>query len=155
MPTLFRASLAIAVLHGWSPPPVQAQDQAGEVRAAINQLFDGMRQSDSARVRAVFHPEARMASAVVRDGVVTLRPDGPEGFIQAVGAPKEIIWDERISNLRIEIDGPLASAWMDYTFHAGTRLSHCGVNAMQLVRMPSGWQIVSLLDTRRREGCGG
>jgi len=133
--------------------PAAAQGAEAEVRATIVRLFDGMREGDSAKVRSVFHPAARLGSAAEREGVVSVRPDSPEAFIRAVGAPKEVQWDERIANLVIQIDGPLASAWMDYTFYAGPRRSHCGVNAMQLVRMAAGWQIVSLIDTRRPEGC--
>jgi len=151
-----RATLMAALLlPGAWPGTLRAQDAAGEVRAVIAQLFEGMRLSDSARVRAVFHPEARMGSAVLRNGALAFAPEGAESFIAAVGAPKQVVWDERISNLRIEVDGPLASAWMDYVFYAGTQRSHCGVNAMQLVRGATGWQIVSLVDTRRREGCPG
>lgn len=125
-----------------------------EVRALVTRLFDGMRAGDSSAVRAVFHPEARLGSAVLREGALAFRPSSAEAFIRAVGAPKEAVWDERVSNLRIEVDGPLATAWMDYRFYAGERFSHCGVNAMQLVRAPEGWQIVSLVDTRRQADCG-
>lgn len=134
--------------------PAQAADPGAEVTAVVTRLFDGMREGDSTKVRSVFHADARLGSALVRDGAVTYRPDGVDGFVRAVGAPKQAVWDERIANLRIEVDGPLATAWMDYAFYAGERFSHCGVNAMQLVRMAAGWQIISLVDTRRQEGCG-
>ena len=136
-----------------SPVAAQAPDPRQEVEATIQRLFDAMRAGDSASVRAVFHPAARLGSAVIRDGVASVRPDDPAGFIRAVGGPRDAVWDERIAGLRIEIDGPLASAWMEYAFYLGDRRNHCGVNAMQLVRMPAGWQIVSLIDTRRQEGC--
>lgn len=147
LPTLLCTILAAA------PAGAQAADPAAEVRAVVQRLFDGMRAGDSSAVRSVFHPEARMGSAVVREGALAFRPTGADGFVRAVGAPKEVVWDERVSNLRIEVDGPLATAWMDYRFYAGERFSHCGVNAMQLVRAATGWQIVSLVDTRRQEGC--
>lgn len=145
----------LLLLLGLAPGTMAAQaaDPRQEVQATIQRLFDAMRAGDSATVRAVFHPEARLGSAVIRDGVVAVRPDSPEGFIRAVGGPRQAVWDERIAGLRIEIDGPLASAWMEYAFYLGERRNHCGVNAMQLVRMAAGWQIVSLVDTRRQEGC--
>lgn len=147
--------MAVLASPGLLPRSAEAQ-QAGahaEVEATVGRLFDGMRAGDSAAVRSVFHPEARLGSALLRDGAGSYRPDGVDGFVRAVGAPKAAIWDERIANLRIEVDGPLATAWMDYRFYAGDRFSHCGVNAMQLVRMAAGWQIVSLVDTRQQEGC--
>lgn len=131
----------------------RAADPVAEVRASVAALFDAMRAGDSAAVRRLFHPAARIGSAVERDGVVSARPDTPEGFIRAVGGPREAVWDERIADLRIEVDGPLATAWMEYAFYLGERRNHCGVNAMQLVRMAEGWQILSLIDTRRQERC--
>lgn len=47
----------------------------------------------------------------------------------------------------------LATVWAPYAFYLDGRLSHCGVNAFQLIRRPQGWRIVSLIDTRRTEGC--
>lgn len=135
--------------------PLSAQDAAAvaEVRATVARLFDAMRAGDSATVRALFHPSGRIGSAVARQGVVSVRPDTPDGFIRAVGGPRQAVWDERIAELQVSVDGPLATAWMEYAFYLGDQRSHCGVNAMQLVRMAEGWQIVSLLDTRRQEGC--
>lgn len=82
-----------------------------------------------------------------------LRRTPAAGFLQAVGAPREEVWDERISNLQIQIDGPLASAWMDYSFYRGDAFSHCGVNTMTLLREEDGWKIFAISDTRRRTGC--
>ena len=55
--------------------------------------------------------------------------------------------------MTVQVDGTLASVWAEYTFYAGERLSHCGVDAFHLVRTPAGWKIVSLVDTRRSDSC--
>jgi hypothetical protein len=44
---------------------------------------------------------------------------------------------------------------VDYSFFAGPRFSHCGIDAFQLFRGPGGWKIFQLTDTRRRTGCPG
>ena len=138
------------------PTSAQAQVSAEqEVRAAIDRLFTGMRQGDSTVVRSVFHPEARLMSASIRQGEPVLRVDSPDNFVRAVGTPHDQVWDERISNVQIKGDGPLASAWMDYAFYTGERFSHCGVNAFQFFRTPEGWKVIQITDTRRREGCPG
>lgn len=124
-----------------------------EVAAVVQRLFDGMRAGDSTMVRSVFHADARMLTMAERDGAPVLREGRVDGFVEAVGTPHDRVWDERISDLEIRVDGPMASAWMDYAFYHGGAFSHCGVNAMQLFRSPEGWQIVSLADTRRQEGC--
>lgn len=132
-----------------SQPSTEAQQQ--EVRRVIDRLFDGMRAADSAAVRAVFHPQARLQTTAVRDGQPLLRTDSIQTFLRAVGTPRTELWDERIANVEIRADGELASAWMDYAFYVDNRFSHCGVNALQLARTPSGWQIIQIADTRRRE----
>ncbi len=133
--------------------PLAAQGPEAEVRAAIDRLFDGMRAGDSAVVRSVVHPDAKLQSVAVREGQTLLRADSIAGFIRAVGTPHDVVWDERISDVEIRIDGALATAWMNYTFYAGDRLSHCGVNAFQLARLADGWKVISIADTRRRESC--
>ncbi|MBB4637226.1 nuclear transport factor 2 family protein [Longimicrobium terrae] len=124
-----------------------------EVRAVVDRMFNGMRAGDSTAVRAVFHPQARLQSVVARGDSVAVMTEPVDGFVQAVGAPHEQVWDERISNVEIRVDGEMATAWMNYAFHLGDRFSHCGVNAFQFVRTARGWQVVQIIDTRRRQ-CG-
>lgn len=134
-------------------PASAAPREAAEVRATIDRLFDGMRRGDSTAVRAAFHPEARLMTIGVREGRPVLGGGSVDAFVRAVGTPHDDTWDERISNVEIRVDGNLATAWMDYSFYAGERFSHCGVNAFQLFRGPEGWKVFHIADTRRREAC--
>lgn len=140
-----------------APVEVRAQATAEDsVRAVVAQLFDGMRTRDSAAVRAAFAPGARLQTALARpDGSTELQEDAVEEFVKAVGAPSEVMWDERVDATHVRIDGPLAVVTVDYSFYAGPRFSHCGIDAFQLFRGPGGWKIFQLTDTRRRTGCRG
>lgn len=145
------SALPCALLLAVVPDPAEAQASAEhEVRAVVDRLFDGMRVGDSAVVRSVFHPQAGLFTTAVRDGQPVLRSDSIAAFVRAVGTPHEQVWDERISNVEIRVDDPLATAWMDYRFHLGERFSHCGVNALQFFRTPEGWKIIQIIDTRRQ-----
>jgi hypothetical protein len=124
-----------------------------EVIAVAERLFDAMRARDTAAARALFEPGARLQSVAARQGVLTVSEDSLGMFLRAIGAPHPQMFDERIANERVLIDGAYAVAWMDYTFYLGDQKSHCGVDAFQLVRRPTGWRIFGLTDTRRREGC--
>jgi hypothetical protein len=155
-----RITLAALALLALAPAaPLRAQQTTGvqaeaEVAAVVRRLFDGMRAGDSTVVRSVFHPAARLMTTAVRpDGQTMVRVDSIDTFVRAVGTPHEQVWDERIDGLEVRVDGPLATAWMRYTFYAGDRLSHCGVNAFQLFRAADGWKVIQITDTRRREGC--
>jgi len=143
--------LAIALLLIAVPASAQSPDD--EVRAVIDQLFDGMRAGDSTAVRATFHPALTLQSVGIRDGATMMQEGSADQFVQAVGQPHEQVWDERIWDVVIHVDDPLATAWMNYAFYLGEELSHCGVNAFRFLRGADGWKILSIIDTRRREGC--
>jgi hypothetical protein len=121
----------------------------------IKKLFDGMREGDSAKVHSVFHENVRMfTSYKSKTGENFLKEGKLSGFLQAVGSPHQEIWDEKISNTSIKIDGRLAQVWTDYAFYVDDSFSHCGVDAFQLVKeKDDNWKIISLIDTRRKEGC--
>lgn len=144
---LFAAAALIAAR------PAQAQTESEAVMAVIHTLFDGMRAGDGDMVRGVFAEVALMNSVVVRDGVISLRPGSPGGFADAVGQPHDKVWDERIWDAQVHIDGNLASVWTPYAFYLGGEFSHCGANSFQLMKGADGWKIVYLIDSRRMADC--
>lgn len=134
--------------------PARAQTGAEqEVRAVIQRLFDGMRAGDSTAVRAVFHPVGRLLTTGTRQGAPFVQAVQIDQFVRAVGTPHAEVWDERIWDLQIRSDDNLATAWMNYAFYLGDKLSHCGVNSFELFRAPDGWKVIGITDTRRTEGC--
>lgn len=156
------ALLASAALLG---APLAAQDHAAHMGAAgwaaahdsvmvpIKRLFDGMRAHDSTMVRSAFAQGAIMMKALPRTGLPTgVGFDPVDGFVAAVGRPGQP-GDEQIFDPVVQIDGSLATAWMFYTFHAGATFTHCGVDALQLIRTAEGWKISVIADTRRTTDC--
>lgn len=137
---------------GPAPGPPPAGDAAAAL-AVVQRLFDGMRAGDAATVRSVFHPGTTLLTVTRREGAAVLESADVEGFATAVGAPRPEVWDERISDPVVLVDGDLATVWVDYAFFVGDRFSHCGVDAFGLIRGPDGWKIFQLVDTRRTEGC--
>jgi Putative lumazine-binding len=152
----FARCLAPAFLLAFVAARAQTQTSGPDrtaVLAVVQRLFDGMRAGDSAAVRSTFHPQALLATTANRDGKAVVRIDTVDAFVRAVGTPHSETWDERVRNPRVDMDGPLASVWADYSFYAGGKFSHCGVDAFQIARDGDAWRIVSLMDTRRQEGC--
>ena len=146
--------LAAAVLVGAPARAIAQEDEEAAVMAVVTALFDAMRAGDSSAMRATLHPSATAATTFVRDGVPTLEREASlDGFVQAVGTPHEGVWDERIWDIEVEVDVPLATVWTKYAFYAGEQFSHCGVDAFQLFKSAEGWRIFHIADTRRREGC--
>ena len=133
--------------------PVSAQAQTPDHDAAyavVTKLFDGMRTRDTASMRASFIPTALLQSVTP----TSIRSDEINAWIGSVAtAPAGLVLDERLANPVVQVNGDLASVWVDYWFFAGERFSHCGVDAFVLARQAGAWKIISVADTRRREGC--
>ena len=149
-----RAIVLVVALAGIPVGAAAQEDDEAAVLAVVETMFDAMRAGDSTALRAVLHPTATGATTFVKDGVPTLtREASMDEFVQAVGTPHEVVWDERIWDSEVRVDGPLATVWTHYAFYAGDTFSHCGVDAFQLFRGEDGWKIFHVADTRRREGC--
>lgn len=147
-------SLLLAFLLVSFTVAAQQSTEEKAVIATIQQLFDGMRQSDSSLVRAAFHPEARLQSAVInQEGQPVLHEGDLDKFAMQIGTPHDQVFDEKIWSYEVKIDGRLASVWTEYTFYLGEKLSHCGVNAFHLFKGENGWKITQVTDTRRRDNC--
>ncbi|HEU0054720.1 MAG TPA: nuclear transport factor 2 family protein [Longimicrobium sp.] len=147
-----------------SPPAADEEDAAPassgakssaalEVEAVVRRLSDAIRTGDSTVVRDLFFPGARLLSVGVAEGRPVAQIGQVNDFVTSVGAPKPAPVDERIGEVDVRVEGVLASAWANYTFYVGDRVSHCGVNAYQLFRGEQGWQIVQLTDTRSSGTC--
>ena len=151
------AALA-ALCSAATPAPAQsaAADPADAtaVRAVIAQLFDGMRARDSAMVASAFAPGVRLVSSRVKKGAPVIDPIAAEEFAGIVAKATGPKWDERIHGETMQFDGTLVAVWAPYEFYLGETLSHCGVDAFHLAKLPEGWKIIALSDTHRREGCG-
>ena len=151
MKTPFRIGLWMLAL--WVTIPC-AFAQKSDIEQCIHNLFDGMRAGDSAQVAQTFAPELVLQTTYTdKDGNARLHSEKPIDFLTAVGTPHKEVWDERISNLSIQIDGNIAHAWMNYSFYVDDVFSHCGVNAMTLFFNGEQWRIIHLIDTRRKTSC--
>ena len=130
-------------------------DDEQEVLAVVQRLFDAMRTRDTAAMRQVFDSQAVL---------VGMRPgkDGAPPHVQRITAVEFAAfvardqrpqWTERAWNPQVRVSGTLATVWAEYDFHFGQTFSHCGVDAVQLLKTADGWKIMSIADTFVREGC--
>jgi hypothetical protein len=148
------ALLTATALPAASQGLLNADDpRHAEILSVVTRLFDGMRTSDTAMARTLFHPDAQLLTTTMRDGQPSVSRDSVAAFLRSIGTVRAEKLDERIKNPRVLLDGTLAVVWVDYDLFVGTRFIHCGVDAFQIAKVGASWQIVSLADTRRREGC--
>ena len=142
-----------ALLVGAVPARAQDADRAA-VLATVQKVFDAMRTRDTALLRQAFDTSARLAGVSTRGGPLTVRLTAPASFGAAIAsAPAGDVWNERIYDPEVRIDGDVAQVWAYYTFHRSKTFSHCGVDAFMLLKVGSEWKITQLADSRRTTGC--
>jgi len=135
-----------------APAAARAQSDSAQVLAVVQRLFDGMRASDSAMVRSTMASIIRFAEVNDRATPPRIESDSVNEWLGAVSRSRNR-WDERIYDVRLRLDGNLAQVWAPYTFYLDGKISHCGVDALELLKDPSGWKVTQLADTRRRDNC--
>jgi hypothetical protein len=147
-------STVLAQAAGAPPPKADTAAQRAEVLAVVTRLFDGMRTRDTASMRGLFHPDAKLLSSSVRNGTPAVSSDPVDAWIGSIGkAPAGSVLDERLMNSVVHVEDGLAVVWTEYEFWVGDRFSHCGVDAITLGKTEGGWKLLSIADTRRRTGC--
>lgn len=140
-------------LSAATPLAAQATDDRAAVLTVVQQLFDAMRTKDTTQLRSLFWPGSRLTGVRPRrEGGFTVQETSVEQFARAV-AGSTGTWLERMFDPEVRIDGTLAQVWAPYDFHLNGRFSHCGVDAVQLLKVDGVWKIVALADSFQREGC--
>ncbi len=144
---LFALLLALA-------PATSAQNAVDEPMATVTELFEAMLASDSTRLAATLHPQARlMTTAIQPDGTPVVITTPFAAFKTSVADAPAGSLNEKLYDVELRVDGTMAMAWTPYRFYYNGAFSHCGTNQFTLVRTADGWKILQILDTRRRDDC--
>jgi hypothetical protein len=145
---------AIATLAIPATPARAQRDDRTAILATVQRVFDAMRTRDTALLSQAFDTSARLVGVSTRTTPPSVTLTTPARFGAAIAhAPAGDVWNERIFDPEVRIDGSVAQVWAYYTFHHNSTFSHCGVDAFMLVRVGSTWKITQLSDSRRSEGC--
>lgn len=147
----FYLLLLLMVSIGYS----QNSDKELELKETIGVFFEGLHNGDTITLKKAIHDQIKLQTTFVnKEGKSVLRTDAKESLLKSIASKKkEDVWFEKILSYDIKIDGNLASVWTPYEFYRNGEFSHCGVNSFQLFNNNGAWQIVYLVDTRRRQGC--
>ena len=126
----------------------QSQAEMDDPLKVVNNLFLAMETTDTTLAAKCFTDDAMLYT--VTNGKT--HPMPASKLVSAFG-PKEDKYQEPIWNEVVQIDGNLATVWVDYAFFLNGTFSHCGVDAFMLVNTADGWKIFLLADTRRKADC--
>ena len=135
---------------------IQAQtDKVAAIKKTIETFFEGLHKGDSTIASKVLHTSfSAQTTATNAKGVKVLGNDSREKLLTSIAnKKKEHKYFEKLLSFDIKIDGNLASVWTPYEFYFNDNFSHCGANSFQLFDNNGEWQIIYVVDMRRRNSC--
>jgi Putative lumazine-binding len=146
--------LLLLALVGAQPAVAQLSTEESSALSTVQEMFKAMRTRDTALLRSLFEPGARLTGIRTRaDGAAFVQVINLDQWVQYVARDPRPDWTERAFDPRIQVQGTLAQIWAEYDFHFGQTFSHCGVDAVQLLKLDGRWLIVSIADTFQKQGC--
>lgn len=145
----FASWLRLVLLAAASSLALHAEPPEQEVLATVQATFDAMAKHDAAALAKILDPDGSIA-VVREDGKITRVTN--QAFIGRIAnAQGELL--ERIWNPKIQVDGGLATLWAPFDFHLNGQFTHCGTDAITLVRDSSGWKITHIAYTHKSSNC--
>ena len=125
------------------------------IKKTIETFFKGLHKGDSAIVSSTLHSDIKIQTTFTdKNGKNNLITDSKKKLLTGIANKKsEHIYFEKILSWDIKIDGNLASVWTPYEFYFNTKFSHCGPNSFQLFNNNGKWEIVYLVDMKRKNNC--
>ncbi len=139
---------------GFSQTMAQSGEAEREVVHLLEQFFYALKEKDLATLQGSFSSEANVSTVInAEDGnFSTIKTLSVVDFLDQIDMAKGLL-EERLVSIDVRVDGHMAIAWAPYEFFVDGDFHHCGVNAFQLILGREGWEISSIMDTRRKEGC--
>ena len=133
----------------------ETKNETVEIKNVIETFFEGLHKGDSAIVKKTIHKDIKIqTTATNREGKKMLRTETKQQLLKMIASKKsENTYLEKLLSYDIKIDGNLASVWTPYEFYVNGKFSHCGANSFQLFNNNGNWEIIFLVDMRRRNSC--
>lgn len=127
-------ALAASAAHAQAPPEREA------VLKALQVFFDTMTARDVEGARQILVPQGRFHVMDLAKPKSEPRSFSNEEYFAQLQASKQTM-RERIWNPEVRVHGPIATVWTPYDFWIDGKLSHCGVDAFDLIKTGDGWRI--------------
>lgn len=158
-PPLVAMSLQdIPALPGTPPRDARPDSSALEqrrVRGAMERFFAAMRERDHEALAALLVDSGMLLFQRRNpDGSYTLRHRSNAQWL-ADYRGSTVLLEDVPGNSVVRVWGPIATISQPYILRRDGRLSHCGVNLFQMVKVGEDWRIANIVWTEERTGCGG
>lgn len=125
--------------------------QNEEVKQVVVTFFEGFHAKDSTVIKSVCADTIILQSIAESSKGSQIKNQIPQDFYRSIATiPSTMLFEERVLEYSIQVDGAMAHVWTPYEFYVNNKLSHKGVNAFTLFKDNGLWKIVYLIDTRRK-----
>lgn len=148
--------LALAAQGDRLPPanPLPYADpEMAAVMTPITALLGALERSDGGAVLAVTLPEGAATVAQEEEGGVRRHRTIRWSEFAAGLKPERGRMVERLGEPAVEVDGDIAMVWAPYTARVDGKLSHCGYDHFDLIRVAGTWKVLNVTWSQRTTGC--
>lgn len=126
--------------------------QDSNPKKVVDDFFIAFHAKDTVALRELCHPEIVLRTVANTKEGNKLKDDKFDEFLNSIATiPANLKIFEKLLDYKVEIDGNLAHVWTPYEFYVNDKLSHIGANAFTLYNDNGKWQIIHLIDTRRKK----
>jgi ketosteroid isomerase-like protein len=131
---------------------MQTKAQTSEIQKVVDDFFVAFHSKDTTKLRA-YCSEKMILQSINENpkGNKFVNQTLQEFFNSLAKIPHTTGFEEKILSYNIQVDGAMANAWMPYEFYMNGKLQHTGVNSFQLYKDEGYWQIIYIIDTRRKK----
>jgi hypothetical protein len=131
---------------------LQINAQTAEVQKVVDDFFVAFHAKDTIKLRA-YCSENMILQSIIESpkGNKFSEQTLKEFFNGLAKIPHTTGFEEKILSRNIQLDGTMANVWMPYEFYMDGKLQHTGVNSFQLFKDEGFWQIIYIVDTRRKK----
>ena len=145
--------LTLLVAIGAANVAAQKSDDATAAIGVVNQLFTEMANANPAGIVALHTPTSDLAALFkTRDGKSRYQCFNGEAFSKMF-TDKTKVMREEMYDPKVEVHGDWAMVWGRYVFFDGGKLSHCGINQFNLIRIDGVWKIANGASTIDPNDC--
>ncbi|GFD78486.1 hypothetical protein KUL118_13480 [Tenacibaculum sp. KUL118] len=133
----------------------QESSEKKDIKKTIETFFEGLHKGDSTLVSSTLNSTINIQTTFTnKEGKKVLVTESKSKLLANIANKKpEHTYLEKLISWDIKVDGNLASVWTLYEFYLNDKFSHCGANSFQLFNNNGKWEIIYLVDMRRRNNC--
>jgi ketosteroid isomerase-like protein len=129
-----------------------ASAQNSSPKQIIDDFFTAFHAKDTLALKQICHSDIVLRTIANTKEGNKLELESFDDFLKSIATiPSNLKVVEKIIDYKVEIDGNLAHVWTPYEFYVNDKLSHIGANAFTLYNDNGKWQIIHLIDTRRKK----